>query len=271
MAAYQVENQWGGINAPWNTGSTWILGTREEQYLVGINIESKDNGETFTGTVTYNGEGPIDFLAKHKNANKYVAKVRWGGEGAPWHDEGIWVIGGRNVQRAVALKVKASEDGKTLLGTITYEGEGPIEFRGSFIPSYEVMNKWTHCTSDWHKVGTWVLSGRLNQNVVAMKIKATDRCANVLEGTMVYENEGPIGFKAVRIVGNTYEVYNQWGGEKAPWHRGGDMIIGASDEYRVTSLKFTSDDKGGHLYGEVTYTGLKEKFAFKAKLIKQIK
>ncbi|MFM2026064.1 MAG: hypothetical protein RLZZ339_779 [Cyanobacteriota bacterium] len=23
---YQVENQWGGDNAPWNNGGTWVMG-----------------------------------------------------------------------------------------------------------------------------------------------------------------------------------------------------------------------------------------------------
>lgn len=271
MAAYQVENQWGGATAPWNTGGTWILGTRENQYLVGINITSSDGGRTFNGTVTYNGEGPITLKAKHKIANMYKVKVQWGGDAAPWNDEGTWIIGGRNVQRCVQLTATASGDGRILTGTMTYYGEGPIGFRGTYISSYHVENKWDTCYSDpWHNAGIWVLSGRLNQNVVAMDIKSSDRCGNVLAGTMTYANEGPIGFKAVRIVGNNYEVYNQWGGENQPWHRSGDMIIGASAFERVIQLKFDSKRDGEYLRGSVTYEG-EDSIGFRAHLVQQIK
>ena len=96
-----------------------------------------------------------------------------------------------------------------------------------------------------------MLSGRFNQNVVSMDIKSNDN-GKTFEGTMTYEGEGPIGFKGTQICGNNYEVSNQWGGSSAPWHRGGDMIIGCRDNQRVVRLSFTSSN-GQRLTGEMVY------------------
>lgn len=268
MAAYQVENQWGGPSAPWNTGSTWILGNRENQHLVAIDIESNDNGRTFTGTVTYNGEGLIAFEATLKTGNMYNARVRWGGSTTPWHEEGVWIIGGRRVQHCVQLQVTSNTVGNILTGTMTYEGEGPIGFRGTYLPSYEIQFLWGGCEARWNEGGIWVLSGRTNQRVVAMNIVSYD-CGYSFEGTMTYENEGPIGFRAVYLIGNNYEVYNQWGGRTEPWHRSGDLIIGARDFHRVNRLQFKSNDSGENLFGKVAYCG-GAAVGFKANLIHQI-
>lgn len=268
MAAYQVENQWGGSSAPWHPGFTWILGVRKNQLLVAIDISSSDNGKTFSGSVTYAGEGPIDFSATQQFGNTYFAKVRWGGSSAPWNDEGIWIIGGRSTQRCVQLKVSAEEEGRILNGSMTYQGEGPIGFKGNYIPSYDVQNQWGGSSAPWHNGGMWVLSGRANQNVISMDIKSDD-VGKTFYGTMTYENEGPIGFKGIHIIDNNYEVYNQWGGSSAPWHRGGDMIIGARENQSVVQLKFTSSN-GENLTGEMTYNG-EGPIGFKATIIQQIK
>ena len=58
---YGVENQWGGSSAPWHPGGTWTLGSRTGQPVVALQITSRDGGRTFTGTMTYRGEGPVGF------------------------------------------------------------------------------------------------------------------------------------------------------------------------------------------------------------------
>lgn len=131
MANYTVENQWGGKFAPWHPGGTWVLGARDNQNVVEINIASNDNGQTFTGTMTYAGEGPIGFRAQRTSQNNYTVENQWGGEQAPWHPGGNWIIGARDNQNVVQLKVASSDGGKTLNGTTTYSGEGPIGFRGT--------------------------------------------------------------------------------------------------------------------------------------------
>jgi hypothetical protein len=264
MTAYNVENQWGGSSAPWVYGFTWLLGGRKDQFIVSAEIGSKDHGETFNGSITYNGEGPIDFKAKQEFGNTYSVEVRWGGSSAPWHVDGSWIIGGRDNQRCIQLNVTASGRDNILNGSMIYDGEGEIGFKGMIVPSYQVENQWGGPSAPWNPGGIWVLSGRCNQNVVSMDIKSKDN-GKSFEGTMTYEGEGPIGFKGTQISYNNYEVYNQWGGSSAPWHRGGDMIIGCRENQRVVQLNFTSKN-GENLTGEMIYNG-EGSIGFKAQLM----
>ncbi|MFY2559469.1 lectin ESA-2 [Corallococcus terminator] len=128
--AYTVENQWGGASAPWNAGGLWVFGARKGQNVVGVSIKSGDGGKTLAGTMTYNGEGPIGFRGTLSGADTYTVENQWGGASAPWHPGGLWVIGFRQGQNVVTLDVTSSDAGQTLTGTMTYNGEGPIGFRG---------------------------------------------------------------------------------------------------------------------------------------------
>ncbi len=128
---YGVENQWGGSSAPWNPGGSWTLGGRPGQPVVALQITSRDGGRTFTGTMTYRGEGPIGFRATSTGNNQYTVENQWGGNAAPWHPGGTWTIGGRANQPAVAVDVRSNDNGRTLTGTMTYRNEGPIGFRAT--------------------------------------------------------------------------------------------------------------------------------------------
>lgn len=262
MSVFQVENQWGGTSEPWHQGNTWIIGGRKDQAVVAVDIKSKDNGRTFTGTMTYKGEGKISLKAEHKYANVYDVKVQWGGSSEPWHEDGSWIIGGRNNQRCIQLNVTASND-NNLSGDMTYEGEGPIGFKGTLTPTYEVQNQWGGSSAKWNPGGTWALSGRSNQLVKSMDISSDDN-GRTFNGTMTYIGEGPIGFRGKLTEGNNYEVENQWGGSTAKWHRGGNMIIGARENQRVVKLKFSSEN-GEQLNGEMTYEN-EGHIGFKAEL-----
>ncbi len=60
---YTAENQWGGSSAPWHPGGIWVMGCREDQNVVALNVNSNDDGNTLNGDMTYIGEGPIGFRA----------------------------------------------------------------------------------------------------------------------------------------------------------------------------------------------------------------
>lgn len=128
---YQVENQWGGSGAPWHPGGAWTIGARSNQHVVHLDITSSDGGKTLTGTMTYQGEGPIGFRGTLTGGNTYTVENQWGGSSAPWHPGGQWVIGGRSNQHVVAVSISSPDGGATLSGTMTYQGEGPIGFRAT--------------------------------------------------------------------------------------------------------------------------------------------
>lgn len=254
MAIYQVQNQWGGSTAPWHPGGTFVLGCRDNQNVVAIDLVSKDAGKSFTGTMTYAGEGPIGVKATQVMGNNYKVENQWGGSTAPWHPGGNWVIGGRDGQPVVALQVKGSDG--NLEGTMTYEGEGHIGFKGALTAgsSYLAENQWGGSTAPWHPGGTFVLGARKGQNPVAFDIASKDG-GKSFTGTMTYDGEGPIGFRAKQSVGNTYVTENQWGGSSAPWNPGGDLLIGCRTEQRAVALKIDSKDKGATFTGTMTYDG----------------
>ncbi|OED42980.1 lectin ESA-2 [Flavobacteriaceae bacterium (ex Bugula neritina AB1)] len=256
MAIYQVQNQWGGSSAPWHAGGTWVLGGRDNQNVVEISIVSGDGGKTFSGTMTYEGEGPIGLKATQIVGNNYSVENQWGGSSAPWHPGGNWIIGGRDGQNVVKLDVKSVEGSANLEGKMTYAGEGPIGFDSKEVPgsSYAIENQWGGASAPWHQGGTFVLGSREGQNPVAFNIDSTDG-GKTFSGTMTYDGEGPIGFRAVQISGNNYAVENQWGGPDAPWHPGGNLVIGARVHQNAVQLKITSSDKGQNFTGEMTYAG----------------
>jgi hypothetical protein len=254
MSLYQVQNQWGGSSAPWNQGGKWVIGTRSGQNPVALNVTSSDGGKTLMGTMTYAGEGPIGFEGGIQGSNNYEVENQWGGASAEWHAGGIFVLGYREDQNVVAIDITSPDGGKTMTGTMTYAGEGPIGFRGTLADggAYTVENQWGGASAPWNMGGTWAMGCRSGQNVVAVNITSPDG-GKTMTGTMTYANEGPIGFRGTLQGSNNYEVQNQWGGSSAPWNPGGLWIIGFRANQNVVALDITSSDGGKTLMGTMTY------------------
>lgn len=256
MSLYQVQNQWGGSSAPWNQGGKWIIGSRDDQNPIALNVTSTDDGKTLNGTMTYVGEGPIGFEGRLEGGNNFEVENQWGGSSADWHEGGIFVLGFRTGQNVVAIDITSTDGGKSLAGTMTYSGEGPIGFRGALADggAYLVENQWGGSSAPWNPGGMWALGCRSNQNVVALNITSPDG-GKTLIGTMTYAGEGPIGFKGALQGSNNYEVQNQWGGNNAPWNPGGMWIIGFRGDQNVVAIDITSPDGGKTLTGTMTYAG----------------
>jgi hypothetical protein len=258
VATYYVENQWGGNSAPWNKGGVYVLGGRDSkpQNVIALDVASSDGGKTLVGTMTYAGEGPIGFRGTLTGNNNYAVENQWGGNSAPWHPGGSWVIGYRVGQNVVAVKAASADGGKTLTGTMTYAGEGPIGFRANQIglnQDYKVMNQWGGSSAPWHEGGMFVLGVRSGQNVIAINVTSTD-AGKTLIGTMTYSGEGPIGFRGTLNGASNYAVENQWGGNTAPWQPGGNWIIGyRAGAQNVIALNVNSTDGGNSLHGTMTY------------------
>jgi len=167
----------------------------------------------------------------------------------------MWVCGCRLGQNVVAINVTSGDGGKTLNGTMTYSGEGPIGFRGSLTQqnTYVVENQWGGSSAPWHPGGSWLIGCRAGQNVIAINVNSTDNGVT-LNGTMTYNNEGPIGFNSELVDGGVFSVENQWGGSSAPWNPGGVWVIGCRDQ-AVIAIDIKSGDAGKTLNGTMTYSG----------------
>lgn len=255
MAIYQTQNQWGGPSAPWHAGGTWVLGGRDNQKIVEIDISSGDGGKTLIGTITYEGEEPIGLKASQITGNSYIVENQWGGSSASWHPGGNFIIGGKSGQNVVQLKVKTmTTKNGDLEGTMTYAGEGPIEFKGieTHGYSYTIKNQWGGTSAPWYEGGTFVLGTRDDQKLIALDITSSDG-GKTFRGTMNYANERAIGFRAVQTGVNCYSCENHWGESSAPWHPGGNLVIGTRVNQNVVQLKIISKDNGEHFTGEMTY------------------
>ena len=194
---YTVDNQRGGPSAPWQSGGVWVLGARDKQNIVAVSIKSTDNGKTLTGTTTYKGEGPIGFKSEVTEGDSYSVENQWGGKTAPWQPGGRWVLGTRGKQNVINVDAKSTDGGKTLTGTMTYNGESPIGFRGTLSSpdTYTVENQWGGSSAPWNPGGVWMIGARNGQNVVALNVASGDG-GKTLTGNMTYNGEGPIGFRA---------------------------------------------------------------------------
>ncbi len=254
MAIYKVKNQWGGSAVPWLEGGTFVLGCRENQNVVALEISSGDGGKTLVGRMTYEGESPIGFRAIQIVGNNYAVENQWGGVTAPWHPGGNWIIGARKRQNVIALNLKA--EGNSLEGSMSYQGEGPINIVATLTKgsSYSVDSHWGGESAPWHSAGTFVLGNRENQHPVAFDLTSYDS-GRTLEGTMTYEGEASIGFRATQILDNNYNVENQLGGPTSRWVSGGQFVIGSRVDQRVISLKISSSNEGTDFTGQMTYFG----------------
>ena len=253
---FQVNNQWGDPTDPWHNGGIWVIGGRSGQPIIALHVSSNDNGKTLLGTMTYKGEDPIGFKASLTETNTYVVKNQWGGNSAPWHLGGTWLIGCRKNQNVVAINITSSDHGMTLNGTMTYKGEGIISFKGKAINGgvYDVENQWGGSSTPWHSSGVWIMGARDNQPIVAIKVTSHNG-GESLHGTNTYTGEGLISFKGCQVISNTFAVENQWGRVSAPWHNGGYWVLGCRSGQDIVALDVTSSDNGNTLRGTNTYAG----------------
>ena len=286
--SYRLENQWGGSNAAWKAGGDWVIGGRDTQRVIKVEAESSDDGKTLFGTMQYEKEGPIGFRATNIGGNEWTVENQWGGDHAPWHQGGTWVLGGRINHPLVSLQIESDDNGAKFTGSMTYSGEGPIGFRAqqgmtqkkteveqdsslckkpqykketnpksesvkkSDPNDYKVENQWGGSNAVWNQGGSWKIGSRDNQKVINVDISSSDD-GKTLFGTMQYENEGSIGFKATHQKDNEWSVQNQWGGESAPWHQAGNWVLGGRDSQPIIKLQASSNDNGMTLIGTMTY------------------
>jgi hypothetical protein len=130
MPDYTAWTRWG--SAPWNPVGTWVLPGE----IANLEVTSTDGGQTFTGSLTNPGSGPLDvrltLIAPPATPNLYTAETRWGGDSGQWQPAGTWSFGGGAV---VQLSLSPpGPDGATLGGGITHPGQGPLTVKAQLQP-----------------------------------------------------------------------------------------------------------------------------------------
>ena len=208
-------------------GGRWVIGARDAQHVISLDLSSSDNGNSLQGSMTYAGEGPIGFTAARKNELvAYDVQNSYGNEADV--NGGIWALGSRGDvgQRVVAVDIDSEDGGATFSGTITYSGEGPIGFKATRTTgnTYKTENQFGGAGAPWYDGGYWLIGGR-NQRCVELKVFSADDGESLI-GVMAYLSEGSISFTATRANGQAYLVENRPDGSAAPWSHGGIWILG---------------------------------------------
>ncbi len=129
-----------------------------------------------------------------------------------------------------------------------------LTFYGMVTGQFYQIKTLENLSSASQDCGTWALGARSSQKVVALKVQSNNG-GETLEGVMIYDAEGPIGFRAIRTNDNNYTVEHNTGAPSSPWAKGGNWILGSRPDKRVISLDLSSKDKGLTLSGGVSYDG----------------
>jgi OAA-family lectin sugar binding domain len=257
MALYNVLNQWGGENAAWHAAGIFNIGNRSGQLPVAMAAKSGDGGRNFCGIITYGGEPPIGFRARLDTMNTYFVEDRSAGPATEWHDAGLFLLGSRAGQNVVALDFTSADAGETLLGSITYAGEGSIGFKARAASglAYNGQNQWGGPKAPWHQGGQWAIGSRPGQDVVKIDVESGDG-GRTLIGTVTYDSESPVGFKArLTDCANTYAAEQQAGGPNAPWAPGGLWVIGCRGSAQSVVALCAARIRGSDLAGTMSYAG----------------
>lgn len=128
---YQVQIQRGGS---WQEDGMWAIGRYDSNKTGVINsiyLKSNDGGQTLNGNLYDNVPDELSVSvspcqATRSNDNYYTVVE----SAAPSSREFTWVLGSRTDKHVIAINVESKDGGQTLNGTITYQGEEPIGFKG---------------------------------------------------------------------------------------------------------------------------------------------
>jgi len=129
--SYQVQLQWGDAGAPWHPAGALLLGERAGQPIDELLLSSTDQGKTLTGQVRYLGEtSPLGITARQGSAGMYQVIFVPGSTTPEPPAPEEWWFGTRSELNLVAMAVRSSDGGRSLIGEVTFAGEGPVGFWG---------------------------------------------------------------------------------------------------------------------------------------------
>lgn len=148
----------------------------------------------FTGPLSTSGPGSPSWTITLDSFvdNLYHIQTQWGDVNAPWHEGGMFKMGSRPGQPITKLSLSSPDNGQTLTGHVTYQGETPLPLTITHHHknSYRLQSHPTSpATEEWH------LGSRDSQRMVALEIEANPT-NNALIGTITYTGECPIRVKA---------------------------------------------------------------------------
>lgn len=125
--------------------------------------------------------------------NNYKAENDWGS--SMRNPAGTWTFGCR-YQHVIMLNVYSNDGGKTLKGSLQYDGLPEMEVIATLIDKYTYMVQESYRpVTLWKPGGTWLMGRNPNKNLVAVNISSFNNGLE-LRGTITYSEEAAMKFYA---------------------------------------------------------------------------
>lgn len=242
-----------------------VLGLRAS---VGQVIEAGNGTWTFVPPANFSGEVVLSyqvgdgqggqvattqrFQVTALNDAVYATRIQWGGDQAPWHDNGKFVLGNANAL-PIAMDIGSPDNGQTLGGmVITTMGFRAV--RQGNPGTYVAEIQWGGPQAPWRPAGLFVFGGApLNW----LKVNSGDG-GRSLGGILCSIGSGGVGFRGALVDGTSpaavdacYTTQIQWGGDSAPWHDNGVLVLGRGNALPL-AMDLHTTDNGQTLVGSIT-------------------
>ena len=193
---YRVETREEGISSSWLSDGIWVIGNRSNEKCTRLNISS-DNEKILSGVIKYGTKDEVQI--RGELISSYLVENHWGKETASWHFGGVWILSESN-KKLKFMDISSKDSGESFFGNIQYLDEDKASFKAKRIygNNYEVYIKSIYGSESWERGQDMIIGSRDNQRVVKLIFDSNDNGNNIY-GTMAYESEGTIKFRAALI------------------------------------------------------------------------
>lgn len=183
---------WGKEREKWVDFGIFELSGYSEP-IVALNIDLTKENDGLEGTISYKGKAPVTLKAKREQ-NRYSIEMQpqnTTNESQPDNETDEtqliieWTLGGRNDRNIININVSSPDNGHTFNGTISYEHESPIEFKGLRATKTLVKGESKTILYDFFQQGLWEARiKRIKEALQTAVIEFDDVLASIEESSI---------------------------------------------------------------------------------------
>ncbi|MEM7111111.1 MAG: hypothetical protein AAF614_01675 [Chloroflexota bacterium] len=163
-------------------------GNKEKSVTTGSLDEMSTEGAT--------GESSHVWKIELAQISLYRVQNRWGDEGAPWHEAGIFKIGSVSGNPVTSLNLTLENDSKNLTGQVRHDGDYNLHTITAIPQEQQNLYKIDIQKNKSPITDSWWLGSRETQPLVALDVRSDDN-GDTLIGEMRYAAEPSIAVKMV--------------------------------------------------------------------------
>ncbi|MEM7010005.1 MAG: hypothetical protein AAF585_00855 [Verrucomicrobiota bacterium] len=217
---YRVTQREGGFLGAWDPAGTWVIGDCVGNQISNLDLKFDDELQTLAGTISYSQGGQMGFRVagnEFENPGYETSAVdaqwrtfriqqRQQFSELPWEDVGEWVIGGLSTARLVQLEVYTDNPEGHLQGSLCYNQQATINFRGNRTAqnTYQVDHQWCD-SANWYPCGTWTLGHQPDSHLLVIDLFSEDG-GKSMYGSFCYMGGFPQEVQAFSVADGATEV-----------------------------------------------------------------